>query len=1155
MTPEFYARFEELYRGDRADVQRIQRGYLSAATDVLQQYPDACAVDLGCGRGEWLELLQQHGWHVEGVDTSPAMLEECRRHGLSDLRQTDALSALQTLADASRHLISAFHLVEHLPFEDVFELLREARRVLVPGGLLLLETPNPENAVVGHYSFYLDPTHRAPLPPPLLLFAVQQAGFDQVVVLRANGPAEPARDASASDRLAWALDAYPDYAVLGKVEPADGSRPPSPGLEHLIHQASQRHASVSLVRTALQQQAAAVERQGEAIARLYQSRSWRYTEPLRVLAHRLQWARARLSTGLRSAARRSRQFLRATLRPSIVALARQPRLKARLQRMIYRYEADDASFDQPGEYGEWHPPLSNPARERAMELAESQQGMDAAPRALLIDGHFNGSYSLAGINRGLVYSLERDRPDMALAIRPRHVEPMDLADLPGGANEHARLHPLQDRTGFEAVPLSERMVLYHHFPPVSDPDRSEGMPVALFFWEESQVPPEVVAVLNQYDGVLVPAWSVARALVDSGCTAPVEQVRLPLQLPFADADPLPTIAPGSGAAADADTIHLLHVSSGFPRKGVDRLLQGFNTLAARQPHVHLTLKTFPNPHNRVDQWLGQRVTPACLGRITWINRDCTPDELRMLYQRAHIVVLPARGEGLNLPAIEAVCQGRPVVATGYGPHLDLLPSQAVYPLRFRFQRARSHLSTPQSVWVDPDPAHIAETLEHLLQRLRTEPDALRSELRQAQTVVRERFFEQGSARPLLAALGRLRDSQRARAPAYSAGAPLVLVTTWNSACGIAEYSRFLVRELLRCGQDVDIRAPRPGSGPRELTVDQDTDLPGPGCLHLQRTWDTEPPALDDLPPAAVLWLQYHPAFFALDARLAAGFEQHRARGGQVHITLHNTCWLQEVAPRIARAAAVALAHCDRVMVHTVGDLNRLKSLGVVHNSLLIPHGVARPEPSVLAVRPGSAPGFTIGCFGFLLPHKGVAELIRAFARLARPEARLCLVTAVRDEGGSRRTFEHCMHLAARLGVQRQIEWHTDFLPLATAQKLLRACNVVVLPYRTTGESSSAAARAALAACPEVAVTSRPIFEDLGDAVCRLPGDSPKAIADFLQSAAREADRAGRKPRHEARERWLQEHDWSRIAAEMRARFRGIARSRSKDFAAFARNRA
>jgi O-antigen chain-terminating methyltransferase len=118
------------------------------------------------------------------------MLEICRSLQL-DVAEHDALCYLRSLPTSSVGVVTSFHMFEHLPFEAVAALLDQAVRVLKPGGLLILETPNPSNVLVGSNTFYLDPTHRNPLPTPMLRFFVEARGFcnSQVLQLHPYSPA------------------------------------------------------------------------------------------------------------------------------------------------------------------------------------------------------------------------------------------------------------------------------------------------------------------------------------------------------------------------------------------------------------------------------------------------------------------------------------------------------------------------------------------------------------------------------------------------------------------------------------------------------------------------------------------------------------------------------------------------------------------------------------------------------------------------------------------------------------------------------------------------------------------------------------------------------------------------------------------------------
>jgi SAM-dependent methyltransferase len=210
----FYRAFEDRYRGSRDVIKERLRAY-ARFTDTLRTLPgEPVALDLGCGRGEWLELLGENGFRAEGVDLDDGMLAACHERGLA-ARHADALAALRACPDASLALVSAFHLVEHLPFDLVRELIAEALRALKPGGLLIMETPNPENLTVGATSFYLDPSHLHPLPPGLLGFAADHAGFARHRIVRLQE--DPQLHTDAPVGLITVLEGVsPDYAVVAQ---------------------------------------------------------------------------------------------------------------------------------------------------------------------------------------------------------------------------------------------------------------------------------------------------------------------------------------------------------------------------------------------------------------------------------------------------------------------------------------------------------------------------------------------------------------------------------------------------------------------------------------------------------------------------------------------------------------------------------------------------------------------------------------------------------------------------------------------------------------------------------------------------------------------------------------------------------------------------
>lgn len=214
MSDSFYRAFEERWRGPRELIKSRLRVYLPFVEPLLGLQPDAKAVDLGCGRGEWLELLREAGFDAQGVDLDDGMLTACRQLGLK-VQTQDAIGFLKSLPDASQAVVSGFHLVEHIPFADLQQLVQQAIRVLQPAGLLILETPNPENIVVGTSSFYLDPTHRNPIPHQLLSFLPEHYGFARVKVLHLQ-EAEGLAGQKQLTLLHVLSGVSPDYAVVAQ---------------------------------------------------------------------------------------------------------------------------------------------------------------------------------------------------------------------------------------------------------------------------------------------------------------------------------------------------------------------------------------------------------------------------------------------------------------------------------------------------------------------------------------------------------------------------------------------------------------------------------------------------------------------------------------------------------------------------------------------------------------------------------------------------------------------------------------------------------------------------------------------------------------------------------------------------------------------------
>jgi len=214
----FYATFEDGFRGTEEEIKASLQHYLRDIEDAGSVNKERPLLDLGTGRGEWLSLLAEQGIPAAGADTNSVTSSVCRERGL-DVQRMDALAFLRQRQDASVGAVSAFHLIEHLPFPVLYELLEQANRVLCPGGVLLLETPNPENVLVGSHTFYHDPTHRNPMTPTATAFLVRYFGFTEPEIRRLHPYPETAKVAgndALTERVNGHLCGPQDFAIIAR---------------------------------------------------------------------------------------------------------------------------------------------------------------------------------------------------------------------------------------------------------------------------------------------------------------------------------------------------------------------------------------------------------------------------------------------------------------------------------------------------------------------------------------------------------------------------------------------------------------------------------------------------------------------------------------------------------------------------------------------------------------------------------------------------------------------------------------------------------------------------------------------------------------------------------------------------------------------------
>lgn len=212
----FYVAFEDQFRGSREQIGNRLKVYLPLIEEAKIGTPNSPILDVGCGRGEWLELLRESGYTAKGIDINRVMQEQCQARKL-DVLESDVIAYLQSLPDDSLGAVTGFHIIEHLEFPVLIKLLEEVVRVLKPEGIAIFETPNPKNLVVGACNFYSDPTHRNPVFPETIQFCLGFKGLSNVQLMYLNPVEDSPFDKPDIESLTlknWFFGSR-DYAVIG----------------------------------------------------------------------------------------------------------------------------------------------------------------------------------------------------------------------------------------------------------------------------------------------------------------------------------------------------------------------------------------------------------------------------------------------------------------------------------------------------------------------------------------------------------------------------------------------------------------------------------------------------------------------------------------------------------------------------------------------------------------------------------------------------------------------------------------------------------------------------------------------------------------------------------------------------------------------------
>jgi glycosyltransferase involved in cell wall biosynthesis len=753
------------------------------------------------------------------------------------------------------------------------------------------------------------------------------------------------------------------------------------------------------------------------------------------------------------------------------------------------------------------------------DLGSDDSSRPSRRKHYVVEGPFETTYSLAVVNRNLALALDEREActsyiEPAEGVEDYSVDPTAASKLSSNILRLVRPAPV----------TADRIVTIRN----TYPPRPNGMVgdfrLLHLAWEESSIPDTLAELMNLHlDGVLVPSEYCQRVVRGSGVRMPIAVIGHGIDhsghTPAVIGDRVKR-----GAPTHSLPFTFLHISSGLARKGIEELITAYCLAFSSDDPVLLVIKTFDNPTNTIDSWV-ERLTSASkhAPAIQVISEELDERQMEFLYRIGDALVLPTRGEGFNLPAAEGMVRGLPVITTRHSGHLDFCNDENSFLIDSTCEISSSHLQIPNSFWARPSVEQLIRTMKTVYRAGRSpdgvsarrasqgQRDAVRLRWRDVAERV-DRFVEYLDRRPVM--------KRKLR---------LGWISTYNVRCGVAAHSEHLLEFFDENAFEITIIA-------------DDQEAIGPDPDNMLRLWSKSRGGLARVRD------------YLIENRFDAAFFQHNFSffdfgdfadtlialsdaGINTYVTFHRTKGL-ESHPRLVphQRMTKALQGCTRIFVHSLEDVNRLRECGVTDNVVLLAHGVIdRPALKSDAVRSLlglSDFGPVVGTFGFLLPGKGLTELIHSFALMLRayPDAYLLMINAEYPTPESQEVRERCLALARLLEVEGQVRLITEFLDIEETLFLLSACDVIVFPYQRSQESASGAVRLGLAAGRPVLTTPLPIFAELSDIVGQLPGteawEIAKGIISLLGDEYRKAEILQRQ------RDWVRANSWAAQAARL-----------------------
>ena len=743
----------------------------------------------------------------------------------------------------------------------------------------------------------------------------------------------------------------------------------------------------------------------------------------------------------------------------------------------------------------------------------------------LLEGPFDSNYSLSILNKNLALAFDQIGVDIFLKsaegygdFEPNEQFLTDNRDL-----KRIYQKKLDKNNTFT---ISSRNL----YPPRVFDMISNIKILHAYGWEESQFPDEWVTDFNYYlNGITVMSEFVKKTLIDNGVYLPIHVCGLGID----HVDHFAEDCNQYEFLSEAKTYKFLHISSCFPRKGIDILLRAYGHEFSLDDDVSLIIKTFNNQHNDTEEILlrYQKNDPK-YPHVLVIKEDLSQNKLLWLYQSCNVLVAPSYGEGFGLPIAEAMYLGTPVITTGWGGQLDFCNKNNCWLLDFDFEYSKSHFDLTYSVWAIPSFNDLifkmrqvySETFQNLELKINNAKQTARS-LSWSKVAEKNIDF-----------IHSIFEKKSYKCPSIG------LISTWNSKCGIASYASNLFRDI---DENYIVLAP------------YDESLISADGNNVYRNWSLNHSDLGNLLDQIIksnlstVVIQFNFGFFDFISlnKFLVKLDSLKIK---ILFFLHST-----IAPNLDKNLEniiYGLKLCKRIFVHTPADQNRLKALGLVHNVLLFPHGLPSEEQydsefidlhenskkyNLFGYKKRSI--FRLATFGFCLPDKGFLELVEAISIIRNKgiDVSLDMYISTHGSGLSSDLLLKIENLINELNISSWVKVDSNFHEQKSIIEILSKYQLIVFPYQVSNESSSAAVRLAIVSGSPVIVTPLNVFDDVSDCVYKFDGCRPNELSEGLIKWLNIDSKTLDNISFEKKDSWIKQHNFYYLSKKLQGIIKSI----------------